>query len=399
MTLFGRLQYLNNIVCETHLDNQSTSITHTTTTAQSTSITYTKTTAKQNTPIFAMDSRKEYDQIEQSEAYAILGLQVVASPEEVETAYYNLVYELDPDNCEPHLRVLNTELSLKVEGAYRAITNSRKDLTELYDQVEQEGAHEILGVGFDASPEQIKTAYRTLVLALHPDKCEPRLRELHTTLIIKVYTAYETVKRTGSPEPSDNDDGVKRLPKNSGALHMRNVDFKNALRAQREAALDWRRAPHREHCRVSKTLVKGWDCGASPEDLRIQQYRKVLSGKGCVSISEQTRRSQNAEAQLLRLEKTLIKEERNDWGLSKAAMAACAKYDLPYDGTMRALTQEFADVHIMAERHEHAVFEKLLAIDNGAVWNDVIKGSQTVPLLEHIQAGTAGRLALEDSWW
>ncbi|KAK3702495.1 hypothetical protein LTR37_014857 [Vermiconidia calcicola] len=346
-----------------------------------------------------MDSHSEYDQIEQSEAYAILGLQVGASKEEVETAYYNLVYELDPDNCEPYLRVLNTELSLKVEGAYRAITNSRKDLTELYDQVEQEHAHEILGLEVDASPEQIKTAYRTLVLALHPDKCEPRLRALHTTLIIKVYKAYETVNRTGSPESADNDDGVKRLPENSGALRMRNIDFKNALRAQREAALDWKRASHREYCRVSKSQVKGWDCGASPEDVRVQQYRKVLSGKSCVSIAEQARRSNNAESDLLKVEKFLIKEERNDWGLTKAAMAACAKYDMPYDGTGRALTQEFADAHIVAERHEHAAFERLLAIDNGAVWNDVIKGSQTVPLLEHIQAGSAGRLALEDSWW
>jgi len=46
---------------------------------------------------------------------------------------------------------------------------------------------------------QIRPAYKALALALHPDKCQADLRELHTTLFQKVQDAYETLSKI---EPS-----------------------------------------------------------------------------------------------------------------------------------------------------------------------------------------------------
>jgi curved DNA-binding protein CbpA len=40
-------------------------------------------------------------------------------------------------------------------------------------------------------PKDIKIAYRTLALQIHPDKCQPGQEELHTRLFAKLQNAYE----------------------------------------------------------------------------------------------------------------------------------------------------------------------------------------------------------------
>ena len=52
--------------------------------------------------------------------------------------------------------------------------------------------HAVLGVGLDASPEEIKRAYRDLALAFHPDK-NPMDTEVATAMFQAVNAAFKAL--------------------------------------------------------------------------------------------------------------------------------------------------------------------------------------------------------------
>jgi hypothetical protein len=59
---------------------------------------------------------------------------------------------------------------------------------------------EVLGVGADADPAEIKAAYRRVSQQYHPDKVShlgPEFQELAQRKFVEIQEAYETLRRTG----------------------------------------------------------------------------------------------------------------------------------------------------------------------------------------------------------
>ena len=54
-----------------------------------------------------------------------------------------------------------------------------------------EDAYQVLGVSQDATPSQIKSAYRKAALRVHPDKVAENERESANLLFAKISNAYE----------------------------------------------------------------------------------------------------------------------------------------------------------------------------------------------------------------
>eukprot|EP00931_Biecheleriopsis_adriatica_P055297 TRINITY_DN32655_c0_g1_i2.p1 TRINITY_DN32655_c0_g1~~TRINITY_DN32655_c0_g1_i2.p1 ORF type:complete len:441 (+),score=78.10 TRINITY_DN32655_c0_g1_i2:98-1420(+) len=57
-----------------------------------------------------------------------------------------------------------------------------------------EDAYNVLGISESAPPSEIKKAYKTLALRLHPDKCAPEARSRHEDLFKAVGGAYENLR-------------------------------------------------------------------------------------------------------------------------------------------------------------------------------------------------------------
>ncbi|KAK3115983.1 hypothetical protein LTR53_004155 [Teratosphaeriaceae sp. CCFEE 6253] len=136
-------------------------------------------------------------------------------------------------------------------------------MNALYLQVKN-GAHswEVLGLA-DGALANVKSAYRKLAIQLHPDKCSPELRPLHTALFQRLQDAYETLSTTGQPNcyrsthatAEDETESESEPESESGytspptpdqrfetlqELHRRNLDFQAERRAQREWEEKWK---------------------------------------------------------------------------------------------------------------------------------------------------------------
>jgi hypothetical protein len=116
-------------------------------------------------------------------------------------------------------------------------------LTTLYLQIEYgDIATAVLGIGSRASEPEIRDAYRTIALRIHPDKApNENLRELHTLLFQKVQTAYDSLLETRDGGTGE-EHRPKQLPETLASLHARNVEFREALRSAREKALQAKHA-------------------------------------------------------------------------------------------------------------------------------------------------------------
>jgi DnaJ-class molecular chaperone len=56
-----------------------------------------------------------------------------------------------------------------------------------------DGARKTLGLGENATLEEIRSAYRSLVLKYHPDRCAEKDREEYAEIFKKITRAYETI--------------------------------------------------------------------------------------------------------------------------------------------------------------------------------------------------------------
>lgn len=125
-------------------------------------------------------------------------------------------------------------------------------LSTIYLRIKKAGLDplSVLGVGDNASPSDVRDAYRNLALRLHPDKAsDARLRPLHTKLFQTVQDAYDQLQ--GALQDTEQSGGAcKRLPETEAALHARNVEFREKLKDARGHALaakkaeDTRKAEH-----------------------------------------------------------------------------------------------------------------------------------------------------------
>ena len=145
---------------------------------------------------------------------------------------------------------------------------------KFYSQVEEwEHPLDVLGLSDGATVEDIKAAYKTIALRLHPDKCPEELRELHTLLFQTVHRAYTKVMEDGV-----TGDGIatdKEVAESWEALHARNLDFKEKLRKEREQTqAAKKKRPNIEKIRRQKWAKNGTKRGPpiEPTDADIAGY-------------------------------------------------------------------------------------------------------------------------------
>ncbi|KAI7507295.1 hypothetical protein KC347_g6990 [Hortaea werneckii] len=130
-----------------------------------------------------------------------------------------------------------------------------KDLLTLYTRV-AEAPTSLALFNFpptsQPSETEIRTAFKHLALALHPDKAPSGREELHTSLFQKVHAAFEDLVDPPEPTIGKTQDAagegttVGRNPRNvprqiEDALHARVHDFREWLKAQRAAELEKRK--------------------------------------------------------------------------------------------------------------------------------------------------------------
>lgn len=112
--------------------------------------------------------------------------------------------------------------------------------SNVYRQLSQTDPAAILGVAADAPLEDVRQAFRALALQLHPDKApSEELRLKHTELFQKLLQAYEAMISPDLEEEEEVEKPVKQLPETWEALHARNQDFKERLKAERAKALNF----------------------------------------------------------------------------------------------------------------------------------------------------------------
>lgn len=115
-------------------------------------------------------------------------------------------------------------------------------LRTLYLQIEYaQTPLAILNLPETATETDIRDSYRTIALRIHPDKIpDDGLRNLHTLLFQKIQAAYDELAQTTGGEHEDPGPIAvdKQLPETEASLHARNVAFREALRGERERALD-----------------------------------------------------------------------------------------------------------------------------------------------------------------
>ncbi|CAK4034574.1 Hypothetical predicted protein [Lecanosticta acicola] len=118
---------------------------------------------------------------------------------------------------------------------------SRTPLADLYIQLDQDDPADVLGINWAATETEIYTAFRSLALRIHPDKAPSEdLKQFHTLLFQILKPACETLLvelRFGSGHArTQTHTPPKALPETWEALHARNWDNKERLKAERAKA-------------------------------------------------------------------------------------------------------------------------------------------------------------------
>lgn len=102
-------------------------------------------------------------------------------------------------------------------------------LASLYQRIEYgESSVAVLGVSSTATEAEIRDAYRTFALKIHPDTAsDDSVRELHPLLFQKVQSSYDALlKDLHADLSATSPETPRQLPKTLAALHARNVAFK-----------------------------------------------------------------------------------------------------------------------------------------------------------------------------
>lgn len=122
------------------------------------------------------------------------------------------------------------------------MTTPLVNIYHVYLQVDfSTSPYEILGLHQNNSPDasEIKAAYKSLALRLHPDKApSDSLLATHHRLFLKLRQAHDQLLNgnSGAPEAPVVSE-YKAILEGPLSLHQRNLDFKAKLRDQRRAAV------------------------------------------------------------------------------------------------------------------------------------------------------------------
>ncbi|KAI6830916.1 hypothetical protein KC340_g7877 [Hortaea werneckii] len=146
------------------------------------------------------------------------------------------------------------------------------------------------------SPAEIRSAYKTLALALHPDKAPPGREELHTALFQKVHAAFQDLvdpkEATGNPHDAAAEEAGRRrrstvvpLRRIEDSLHARVHDFREWLKGQRAAELEERKKGGRDSKGDygHEVFSEGWEEG--PDVVVERKLASILAGSNaCANL-------------------------------------------------------------------------------------------------------------------
>ena len=153
---------------------------------------------------------------------------------------------------------------------------SNAKLSTIYLQVNHEDPFAILGVSVSATSEEIKAAYRTLALRLHPDKTtSAKQRKLHTPLFQRLLTAYETIS---GEDANDRGRGTKRIPECEDDVRARVAAFKEKLKTERkkaQAAVSGQREAQRQK-RANAAVKKERDQAVREEREEVTKIKEKI---------------------------------------------------------------------------------------------------------------------------
>lgn len=134
-------------------------------------------------------------------------------------------------------------------------------IARFYVQVDSaNNPYEVLGINHIKAPTlaEVRTAYRSLALVLHPDKAPPGFADLQQRLFVKIKHALDVLDGT-DPAAADDENAPtiikSRLALTEGPIspHQRVQEYQDKLRQDRERALkskledDKRKAKLKEH--------------------------------------------------------------------------------------------------------------------------------------------------------
>ncbi|KAI7229320.1 hypothetical protein KC330_g7494 [Hortaea werneckii] len=158
------------------------------------------------------------------------------------------------------------------------------------------------------SDSELRFAYKTLALVLHPDKAPLGRQELHTALFQKVHAAFQELSNPLPKEAREahhaaaggEEEGGRRrsnvpLRRIEDCLHARVHDFREWLKTQRSAEL----AERKKAKKISKGYSHGHDAGVSegwedPDVVVEGKKDSVLAGSNaCVARSAQIQREED----------------------------------------------------------------------------------------------------------
>ncbi len=126
--------------------------------------------------------------------YKILGVSSNASPEEIKEAYQQLRASKDhPDKKHGNTEAVE-EMMKEVDKAYETLKDPQTRAAS--DAQPSHNLYKILGVSSNASPEEIKEAYRRRISKYHPDRHleNTKLTQLAIAMTTRTSSAYETLK-------------------------------------------------------------------------------------------------------------------------------------------------------------------------------------------------------------
>lgn len=218
---------------------------------------------------------------------------------------------------------------------------SEEPLETLYLRIEYGDTPEaVLGVSSTATEAELRDAYRSFALKIHPDKApDDSVRELHTLLFQKVQSSYDALLNDRLADPSATSPPPQQLPETLAALHARNVAFKEALQKERTRATDAKHANAEKEAKLkakNKRLARVRKARERADEAKVQKREEKVEKEAMTKVKTRPgpgRRDRGVysseEEDWEQEEDRLANEERLATAKAKVAVRTKKKFELP----------------------------------------------------------------------
>lgn len=236
---------------------------------------------------------------------------------------------------------------------------SEEPLETLYLRIEYGDTPEaVLGVDSTSTEAELRDAYRSFALKIHPDKApDDSVRELHTLLFQKVQSSYDALLNDKLADRSATSPPPQQLPETLAALHARNVAFKEALQKERSRATDGKHANDEKGAKLkakNKRLARIRKACERADEAKIQKREEKIEKEAMTKVKTRPgpgKRDRGAysskEEDWEQEEDRIANEERLATAKAKVALRTQKKFELPPQNEPIARTRmEINDPHL-----------------------------------------------------